>query len=379
MAHFVISCGGTGGHLAPGISLAQGLETKGHTCKLIISRRDVDSRLIRKYSQLDYVRAPGVAFSWNPFKMVLFVVREFHALGFALYLLRREKPDALIGFGGYLTVAFALVAFVLGIPIVLHEANRKPGRAIRSISALARRIYLPSGVRLNRVRRDVRRECGFPVRKEIHRVPADYARRALGLPLAGKVLVVLGGSQGASALNQWVTDHFDRLGKEGISVYCITGLRKGGSGSVEMTSRDNRQKVQAIFVDFCDDMSTVLSAADLVVGRAGAGTIAELVRCQIPAVLVPFPHAADNHQLANARYIEQQGAGIVVEQREMEKLTDEVCELIFNDWLLERFRKNLASINRGDALEFIVSDLEGLVYGGDEAKDKAEHLSANHA
>jgi UDP-N-acetylglucosamine--N-acetylmuramyl-(pentapeptide) pyrophosphoryl-undecaprenol N-acetylglucosamine transferase len=111
---------------------------------------------------------------------------------------------------------------------------------------------------------------------------------------------------------------------------------------------------------FCDDVATLLSAADLVVSRAGAGTIAELIRCATPAILVPFPQAADNHQWANARFFERQGGGIVVDQHYLANLDREVGEVIFNDWLLHKFRANLQRMDRANMLDLILDDLEGL-------------------
>jgi UDP-N-acetylglucosamine--N-acetylmuramyl-(pentapeptide) pyrophosphoryl-undecaprenol N-acetylglucosamine transferase len=107
-------------------------------------------------------------------------------------------------------------------------------------------------------------------------------------------------------------------------------------------------------------VATLLSAADLVVSRAGAGTIAELIRCATPAILVPFPQAADNHQWANARFFERQGGGIVIDQQYLAELDREVRDVIFNDWLLRKFRANLQRMDRANLLDLILDDLEEL-------------------
>ena len=118
--------------------------------------------------------------------------------------------------------------------------------------------------------------------------------------------------------------------------------------------------VKAVFIPFCDDVATLLSAADLVVSRAGAGSIAELIRCATPAILIPFPKAANNHQWANARFFEQQGGGLVVDQQYLGDLDHEVCDVIFNDWLLGKFRANLQRMDRANSLDLILDDLESL-------------------
>jgi UDP-N-acetylglucosamine--N-acetylmuramyl-(pentapeptide) pyrophosphoryl-undecaprenol N-acetylglucosamine transferase len=119
--------------------------------------------------------------------------------------------------------------------------------------------------------------------------------------------------------------------------------------------------VRAVFVPFSDRMAEIMSAADLVVSRAGAGTIAELVRCETPAILVPFPHAADDHQRANGVFFERQGGGLLVEQAFMATLSAEVLDTIFNDWLLRKFRGNLQRMERANSLELMLDDLESLV------------------
>ncbi len=356
MSNFVISCGGTGGHLAPGIAIAEALQENGHQCRLIISNKDVDSRLVRNYPQLQYARSPGIGFSWRPVQFIRFNVEQVRGLLFTIKLMREFKADAVIGFGGFLTVGAVFAAFFTGVPVMLHEANRRAGRAIRMLAGFARRVYLPPGVTIKGLPRKMIHHCGYPIRKEIQRIPQDEARRQLGLDTNGKLLLVLGGSQGATALNSWVMENFDALAKDNISVYCITGLNKKAGGTIERPASDG-QVSRAVFTPFVDSMAVALSAADIVVARAGAGSIAEFARCRLPAILVPYPHAADDHQMANARFHEQQGGAVVVPENEMGRLIGEVTDLIFNDWLIQRFRENLERLDRANPVDNIVKDM----------------------
>jgi UDP-N-acetylglucosamine--N-acetylmuramyl-(pentapeptide) pyrophosphoryl-undecaprenol N-acetylglucosamine transferase len=173
------------------------------------------------------------------------------------------------------------------------------------------------------------------------------------------VLVILGGSQGSGALNDWVRAHVASLAAEGIQVYCVTGLGKGRDGGAMFTSKTGAS-VRAEFVAFSDRIGALLSAADLVVSRAGAGTLAELIRCETPAILVPYPQAADDHQRANAAFFERQGGGIVVEQTGLAGLRAEVLDMMFNDSLLRQFRGNLQRMDRANSLELMLHDLEQL-------------------
>lgn len=360
MSRFVISCGGTGGHLSPGISLAEGLHERGHETLLLISQKKVDARLSEKYPQLRFERMPGTGFAWHPWKLLKCVLTQTQAFLFCLRLLRRTRADAVIGFGGFTSAPIVIAARLLRIPSALHESNRVPGLAIRTLGRFARRVYLPPGIRIAAIRASATRHVGLPVRREIVRTSQAVARAALGINPNQRLLVVLGGSQGASPLNDWARGQTQALAAEGIQLYVVTGLGKGREGVNEAKTKTG-EPVQAVFVPFSDRMAELMSAADLVVTRAGAGTLAELIRCETPAILVPYPHAADDHQRENAAYFERQGGGIVVAQTRLSQLHAEVLDVIFNDWLLRKFRGNLQRMDRVNSLDLMLSDLEEIV------------------
>ncbi len=359
MSHFLISCGGTGGHLSPGIALAEGLAGRGHTATLLISEKKVDARLSEKYPAIRFERVPGTGFSWRPAGFYRFCVSQVRGYRFCRRLLRSAHPDGIVAFGGFTAAALVVAGWLRGVPVALHESNRVPGRAVRLLAGLATRVYVPPGVRLRGVLASRTRHAGQPVRREIFRHPQAEARQALGLDANYKMLLVFGGSQGASPLNDWARANLEALALEGIQVYCVTGLGKGREGVVDLKTKSGAA-IRATFVPFTDRVADLLSAADLVVSRAGAGTLAELIRCETPAILVPYPHAADNHQSANAAFFERQGGGIVVPQSAVARLREEVRDTIFNDWLLRKFRGNLRRMDRANALELMVRDLEDM-------------------
>ncbi|HVU17659.1 MAG TPA: UDP-N-acetylglucosamine--N-acetylmuramyl-(pentapeptide) pyrophosphoryl-undecaprenol N-acetylglucosamine transferase [Candidatus Didemnitutus sp.] len=359
MSRFLIACGGTGGHLAPGIALADALVARGHGATLFISTKKVDTRLCEKYPELSVAQVPGSPFGWRPDVHLRFHWRQTQGLVFSVKFIRENKPDAIVGFGGFTNAGVVMAGWLLGIPVALHEANRVPGRAIRVLSHISNRLYLPPGVHLRGREGLLVRHSGLPVRREVERVPRDEARARLGVDAGQKLLVVIGGSQGSGSLNQWVEENLESLAAEGIQVWCVTGLGKGEGGQRELRTRTGAV-VRAWFEPFTDRVGALFSAADLVVSRAGAGTLSELVRCETPAILVPFPHAADDHQSANARFFERQGGGIVVEQAKLAQLRTEVQEAIFNDWLLNKFRENLHRMSRENTIDILVRDLEQL-------------------
>jgi UDP-N-acetylglucosamine--N-acetylmuramyl-(pentapeptide) pyrophosphoryl-undecaprenol N-acetylglucosamine transferase len=372
---FLISCGGTGGHLSPGIALAEGLRARGHQVTLLISRKRVDARLSEKYPDLDFVRVPGTGFSWQPFKLARCLVTQVRGFAFCLRLGRQLRPDGIVGFGGFTSAPIVLAGRMLGVPVALHESNRVPGLAIRALGRLARRVYLPPGVHLDGVRAAFTRHVGLPLRREMVRLPQAAARATLGLEPNQKVLAILGGSQGASALNDWARRELPALTAEGIQVYCVTGLGKGEPEARVVQAR-NGAPIRVVFAPFCDRMAELLSAADLVVSRAGAGTLAELIRCVTPAILVPFPQAADDHQRANAAFFERQAAGMVVEQARLGGLHAEVLDVIFNDWLLRQFRANLQRMDRANSLDLMLDDLEEITAPPAGVSGAAEEATA---
>jgi UDP-N-acetylglucosamine--N-acetylmuramyl-(pentapeptide) pyrophosphoryl-undecaprenol N-acetylglucosamine transferase len=374
MSRFLISCGGTGGHLSPGIALAEGLAARGHESVLLVSMKKVDARLLEKYPHLRFERSPGTAFSLRPLPLARCLVSQMRAFTHCVGLVRRLRADGIVGFGGFTSAPVIAAGRFCGVPVALHESNRVPGLAIRGLGRLAHRVYLPPGIRLAGVRSAAMRHIGLPVRSEFVRQPQAAARAALRLDPNQKLLVVLGGSQGSGALNDWVRSKLELFASEAVQVYCVTGLGKGRDGVVESRSKTGAT-VRAAFVNFSDRVAELLSAADLVVSRAGAGTLAELICCETPAILVPYSQAADDHQRANAEFFERQGGGIVIEQSRLAGMHAEVMDVIFNDWLLRKFRGNLRRMDRANSLELMLRDLEAIVAPGRNALSAAPAIA----
>jgi UDP-N-acetylglucosamine--N-acetylmuramyl-(pentapeptide) pyrophosphoryl-undecaprenol N-acetylglucosamine transferase len=359
VARYLISCGGTGGHLAPGIALAEALAAAGDEPVLLISRKQVDARLSAKYPALRFERMPGTGFAWRPDRFVRCAWTQLQAVWFCWRLLGGGRTRAAVGFGGFTSAPLVVAAWIRGVPCALHESNRVPGRAIRLLGRLARRVYLPPGVGLETVAASVVKAAPMPVRREIAPHDAAVARRELGLDPGRPVVVVLGGSQGAAPLNAWARGEVAALAKAGLQLYCVTGPGQEQERSLTHAGAAG-EPVTAVFTPFTDRMAVVLSAADLVVSRAGAGTIAELIRCGAPALLIPYPQAADDHQRANARWLAEQGAARVVEQTQVGTLTAEVLAAMADDTRRAQWRAALARLRSEDPLTFMLADLATL-------------------
>jgi UDP-N-acetylglucosamine--N-acetylmuramyl-(pentapeptide) pyrophosphoryl-undecaprenol N-acetylglucosamine transferase len=360
MTDVLIICGGTGGHLSPGIALAEELKSRGFSSILCISQKSIDTAIVSKYAHIDFERFPGKGFAGGLLGKLKFFQQLIFSLPRIFGIIRKEKPKILVLFGGYLSVGFGLMSILLNVKFALHEANGRTGKAVRLLQVFADRIYLPKSVVVKDIKKSKVANVGYPLRKEMMVLDKIKARRQLGLDCEGTLLMVIGGSQGAQVLNKWVIDHFEHLIEQGVSIYCISGLNNGlESYDVSINSRG--ESVTIKMVPFTDNMAAVLSAADLVVSRAGAGAIAEITHCEVPSILVPYPYAADNHQYYNAKVHESLGGGVLLEEENIEKLCEEVHALISNHSLLEQINLNLINLNAVNASEVMVDDLLSVI------------------
>lgn len=361
MKTFIVACGGTGGHLSPGIAVAEELIQHGHKCILIISNKEIDKTLAKNYPQISFLRFPGIAFSKKPHLWIRCMIEVIKNFCKSLKLIRSISADAVIGFGGFTNVGIILAATCLRKPCFLHEANRIIGKANRLLSTFATRFYLPEGALLKNIFPVHLSYLGFPLRKEIIKIDKKEARKHLHLPQHQSLVLVTGGSQGAQALNQWCVDHCELLNAYGINVICLTGLKQTQSRNLYLDSNAHVQ-----FLPFSNDMNILYSAADLVICRAGAGTIAEIIRCETPAILVPYPHAADNHQYVNASFFTQQSGCLMVEQSKLHTLFDEILQLLNNPSMLNHISCNLRQLNQDDYTRLLVQDIEKVLQSREE-------------
>ena len=351
MKTFVIACGGTGGHLSPGIAIAEELIARGHKCVLIISNKNVDQKLCSAYPQIPFIQFPGIGFPKKMYiwpKFFYLLVKNFIK---ALQLLKSIKVDAVIGFGGFTNMGIVSAATCLKKPCFLHEANQKIGKTIRVLSFIATKIYLPEGIFLKNILAQKVRYVGFPLRREIQKIDKTIAREKLKMDPKKKLIVFTGGSQGAKIFNKWVLENFESLFEYGINIICLTGI-----GGQPQTIEKNECKVS--FIPFSQKMHILFSGADLVIGRAGAGTIAELTQCETPSILIPYPFSAEGHQLANAIRFEQSGGCLVLEQVQMYRLKDEIMRLLNESELLKDMSFNLHQLNQDNATQMIADDIE---------------------
>ena len=308
----IIACGGTGGHLFPGIAVAQQLKAMGHRPLLLISRKEVDAEGSRKYGDLEFRTVQAIA---KPpllsFRMPGFLWRFARTYLFCRSLIRSEKADVVLGMGGFTSLPPVLAAHRRGLRTYVHESNAMPGRANRLTARFCTAVLLGLKEAASRFPKSLCRVVGTPVRDEFLHMPSQAeARAALGLPAAPPLILVTGGSQGAQKLNSLMVD----AAKATPHVHFLIIAGKADCDRVSALAGDAEN---ISIMGFCANMPAAYAAADGVITRAGASTLTELSIVGKASLLVPYPFAADNHQFINARVFADVGAADLCEQKDL--------------------------------------------------------------
>jgi undecaprenyldiphospho-muramoylpentapeptide beta-N-acetylglucosaminyltransferase len=371
----LVAGGGTGGHLVPAVTVAQSLAAgRGHgAVEIVGSRRGLENDLLQS-TGLAVTKLPGRGFSRSfGIRPVLANIGAattlLWAVTLALVLVARRRPAVVVAMGGYACVPVALAAAVFGVPVVLVNLDAVPGAASRLVGRFARAAAVAfEGTPLPRAV-----VTGAPVRPEIvaasHPDPEtrSAARRDLALPLGRFVVGVVGGSLGAKTIND-ATVALARLwaGRGDVAIYHVVGRRDAAMMTQEAPEADPgglfyRQ------VPYEDRMARFYQAVDVVVGRAGASTVAELAVVGLPSVLVPLPGAPGDHQTLNARTLVAAGGAVIVSDAECTgpRLATELETLRSPPGNLEEMAKAAASMGRPDAVAAVVALVESLARGGE--------------
>lgn len=311
----IITGGGTGGHVYPGLAIAEALVAlRPGTEILFVGGAGAERRIVPRAGwpfRRVAVRAWPRRLSWRlPWAMWLTVVGTAQAL----VLQQRWRPQVVVATGGYTAAPVGAAAAILKIPLVVQEQNLSPGAANRILARWARIVSVPHE-RLGRLGREVV-VTGVPVRAGALGGDRARGRQRFGLQDRPLTILVLGGSQGARNLNTHVVDMAGRLnGRQEVQILHQTGQEheewvRARLGSIAGLLR-------YVAVPYIEEMGDAYACADLVVCRAGGGTLAEVTANGLPAIAVPYPYAAEGHQDANARLLESAGAAMVVPDREL--------------------------------------------------------------
>ena len=303
----LIMAGGTGGHIFPGLAVAEELRALGWRVHWLGAPGSMESRIVPQHGfpleLIDFsgVRGKGLA------TLALLPLRLLRAFWQALQVVRRVKPDVVVGLGGYITFPGGMMGVLCGKPLVLHEQNSVAGMANKVLAGVADRVFTAFPGVLKKAQ-----WVGNPLRAAFTRQAAPSERFVVRTgPLR---LLVVGGSLGAQALNDIVPRALALIPAENRPVV----THQSGATQID-TLRANYQAagVQAELTPFIDDTASAFAAADIIVCRAGASTVTEIAAVGAAAIFVPFPFAVDNHQTTNARFLVNAGGGWLVQQSDL--------------------------------------------------------------
>ncbi|MFN8176539.1 MAG: undecaprenyldiphospho-muramoylpentapeptide beta-N-acetylglucosaminyltransferase [bacterium] len=357
----LVCVSGTGGHVYPGIALAEELRARRADLEVVFAtaRGKPSAEWIRRAGfevrtvpVRGFARRPTLGWLAFPFALAAGALASFA-------LLASWRPGLVVGTGGYVTGPFVVAAALLGIPVLLLEQNAIPGFTTRAGSLFAREVHLAYPESRARLWRKGRATVsGNPVRLSVERGDGAAFRKAFGVPAQARLVVVIGGSQGAQALTEAAIAAAAAFG-EASALRMVVQTGERGLADARARAAGGAPSWLRLTA-FLDDMGGAYAAADLVVARAGAMTLAELAASGVPSVLVPYPWAAEDHQTKNARRFASSGAAVVVEQRELsgERLASIVQTLLADPAELARMKEAVGRVDEAGARERIAAACE---------------------
>ena len=357
--HVLIACGGTGGHLFPGIAVGEVLSARGHDVTLLISEKKIDSVAASGHPNLSFERLPFLAMPkiWSP-KMIAFITGTFKGMNAARALIRKHEAQVVLGMGGFTSLTPIIAGRREKCRTLIHDSNAIPGKANRLTARFCNVVLLGlEACKKHFPKHPDVRVVGTPVRSSLRQKVTDDPHTFFKLDKNKKTLVVMGGSQGARGVNRVVCMALDQFDKLGIQV-----LHIAGSTDYEEV-RDAYAKVPLLtqhVAAFCHRMELAYQIADLAIARSGASTLTELAWFGIPSLLVPYPFAADDHQTRNAEIFESAGAAKVIQQSDISigSIVDVVRDILTDPARAKAMKAAAQKLAVRDSAERIASIVE---------------------
>lgn len=352
----VIAGGGTGGHVFPALAIKQAIVRRQPDAEVTFvgTRRGLEARILPAAGErVEYLWISGFSRS-HPLRNLTLPVKLLHSTAKSYSLLKRRRPQVVIGTGGYVMGPVLWLAQKMGIPTILQEQNSYPGVTTRALAPRADVVCLGFAAaqpHLNARRIEI---TGNPVRADFGNIERAAARAEWNLDEYRKTILVFGGSAGAQSINDAVGAALEELcracnviwqtGKSGVPSTVNAGLLQRAAAARQLVVRD-----------FIGNMASACAAADLAVCRAGALTLAELAMTGLPAILVPYPHAADDHQTANAQAAVAAGGALLIPDRDLAatRLVDVIAAILDDESRLRAMAAGMKSLAHADAAERI--------------------------
>lgn len=348
VTHVLIAAGGTGGHVYPALAVTEYLRDHAIKVTWVGTARGLENRIApAKYIPFEKISISGLRgkgfISWllAPLKLILAVAQ-------AIIILLRTKPDVVLGMGGFVSGPCGLAAFILRKPLYLHEQNTIPGLTNKVLSYLATTVMQAFPDSFKGKKNII--TTGNPVRRDI--LDLEQPERRLSSHKNNIHLLIIGGSLGAQSLNENVPDALSGITEKLLpDVWHQTGKNKYKT----TIKKYNEVKIAAKVTEFIEDMEEAYKWADLIICRAGALTISELAIVGVAAILVPYPHAVDDHQTKNAKILTSVGAAILIQQDQLVPvLKNTLLELIKSGRIkLIEMAKAARSLSKPDATKIV--------------------------
>ena len=358
---FLFAGGGTGGHLYPAIALAERIKLEEPEAEIHFAgtKKGIEFRLIPQFGYpLHLVSIKGVRRRLTlqnaavPFYLMWSFIQS-------AALIMKIDPDIVIGTGGYISGPVLFMAQLFGKPTLIQEQNSYPGITTRLLAKKADRVHLSFEESKKYFKKqDNIRITGNPVRMSDQKISSQVGKLYFGLLPDRPTLLVFGGSQGAQAINEALIRCIDRL-LLNADLQIIWGTGESGYDAVALVAEKHAPRVW--FAKYISEMEKAYAAADMAVCRAGAMTLAEITLHGLPAILVPYPYAAANHQETNARALEKSGAAIVLKENELNNLCSLVLSLFNNPEKRRKMSQAALQASHPNAVDDLVSSIFELV------------------
>ncbi len=353
MKRVILTTGGTGGHIFPALAVAEELRRLHPQTRIMFvgGKKGPEARLAGQ-AGLEFTALPVKPALGGKLRLLTAPFWLLAGMGKALMVQLRFRPQVVLGLGGYAAFAQVLVAVMNRTPTAIHEQNSVPGFTNRMLGRFVNTVLVSFPDKDGWFPADKVQVVGNPVRQAI-------AAQRGEKKLSGKRLLVIGGSQGAVAVNSAVLQALPRLMEAGVELW-----HQAGERDVERVKQGYAEQGAKGRVDaFIEDMAAAYGWADLALCRAGASTVFELAVAGVPAVLVPFPYATHNHQSVNAAFLEDAGAGIRIEQKDLEQadLAGTLIDLLQDTEKLGRMREQALNLGKPDAAATVAGVLQQLV------------------
>ncbi len=354
-----LACGGTGGHLFPGVAVADVLKQNGHEVLLILSDKKVDRAAAASLGHPS-ITLPSVA--WQKGKRLRFLFGFPKVLRQCRRVFHEHRPDAVLAMGGFTSLAPVLTARRMKKPVFLHESNAFPGRAIRMLARWADMGFVGFDKTISRIPGVPCHVTGTPVRETLRHLNREACCHSLGFQADRPVLLVTGGSQGALAINRLMLANLGKIKETfpDLQVMHLCGLNEDLD---EVRKKYDHHGIDARVHDFFDRMDLALGAATAAIGRSGASFMAELVAAGLPSMLIPFPYAADNHQLENALSLSESGAAVYFDEQtpDADVFLRNLETLLKDTTQRASMREAMLGMDHPDSAQMIVSHISTFV------------------